>query len=143
MNVLAAADSGFRRTGADQFRRSAAADEKLEAPGIDASGDLRSPIHPGTQPALLCPTPFAAAGALGARKANGGCGADAGAVGGRPTRTAALCCDPPESFVLVILVKNSHIQMEKDFYYTSQPPLPFVTDNDCDAVDLLVMGLDE
>lgn len=58
---------------------------------------------------------------------------------GQPT----LCCDPPESFVIMIVVKNSHIQMQKNFYCTGQPPLPFVTDNDCDAFDLLVVGLDE
>lgn len=43
----------------------------------------------------------------------------------------------------MILLKYSHIQMQKVFYCSSQPPLPFVTDNDCYAVDLLVVGLDE
>jgi hypothetical protein len=33
--------------------------------------------------------------------------------------------------------------MQKGFYRTSQPPLPFVTDNDCDAIDLLVVVPDE
>jgi hypothetical protein len=43
----------------------------------------------------------------------------------------------------MFLVKNSHIQMQKGFYCTSEPPLPLVTDNDCDAIDFLVVVLDE